>query len=470
MKDRPPYLPDFQRRRLLRAGVAGAGVLLLPGCLGGCGRRELPPAEGVAGSQAPHGVVVSFTDDPKTTRTVTWITDGTDAPGSTVEFDTGAAGLEAPFENSTRGKSSQIHGVQSFAHRATMTGLDPALPIRYRVGSDEGWSPVRVLAPASNGPKFRFCSFGDHGMTQFSRANLGHIAERNPQFFLLAGDLSYANGRQERWNPWFDQLETLSANIPVMMCPGNHEAEGNGGLAYKSRTTHPGEGTYYSFDYENVHFLVSTTGCLAEDGDLKKELEFMEADLAEAAARRAAGKIDFVAVLQHYTTWSDERFRRPNNPTLVRLEEDMLVRYGVDLLINGHDHGYQRSVPFAFGVPDPTGYVQVANGNGGVGLRKFGGRQQWSAKQSLHYGFTEYEVDGPTIRVTAWAVAAKGQTLTGKVTVADQFEVKARPREARSAFVHPIVAPEVRLADYESVLRHTLARNHAHLSGDHLFA
>src|SRR5687767_8686334 len=82
--------------------------------------------------------------------------------------------------------------------------------------------------------------------------------------------------------------------------------------------------------------------------------------------RRAAGKIDFLAVVQHYTTWSDERFRRPNNPTLVRLEEDMLVRYGVDLLVNGHDHGYQRSVPFAFGVPDPTGYVQVATGVGGA--------------------------------------------------------------------------------------------------------
>ena len=65
-------------------GLAGAGALLLPGCLGGCGRREVPPAEGVVGSQSPHGVVVSFTDDPKTTRTVTWITDGLEDPGTTL--------------------------------------------------------------------------------------------------------------------------------------------------------------------------------------------------------------------------------------------------------------------------------------------------------------------------------------------------------------------------------------------------
>lgn len=464
-----PSVPDFQRRRLLRMGLGGAGVLLLPGCLGGCGPREVPPAEGVAGTQSPHGIVVSFTGDPKTTRTVTWITDGLEDPGTTLEFDAGAAGLEAPFEHGVRGKASRIYGVGSLAHRATMTGLDPALPIRYRVGSDKGWSPVRMLAPASSGA-FRFCHFGDHGMTAFSRANTAQVAARNPNFFLLAGDLSYANGRQTLWNPYFDQLETLSANVPVMMCPGNHENEDSGGLAYKSRVTHPDPGTYYAFDYGNVHFLVSTAGCLADDGALKKELEFMEADLAEASARRADGKIDFVAVVQHYTTWSDERFRSPNNPTLVRLEEDMLVRYGVDLLINGHDHVYQRSVPFAYGVPDPAGYVQVANGVGGAGVRKFSGRQRWSARQSLHYGFTEYDVDGPLIRATAWAVGEKGGSVFATPKIVDQFEVKARGPGARNAFVRPIVAPDVRLADFEPVLRHTLARNRAHLRGEHLLA
>jgi acid phosphatase type 7 len=465
-----PPPPDLQRRRLLRMGLAGAGALILPGCLGSCGRREVPPAQGVAGSQSPHGVVVSFTDDPKTTRTVTWITDGLEDPGSTLEFDTGVAGPDAPFEHSTRGKASRIHGWPSLAHRATMTGLEPALPVRYRVGSDKGWSPVRVLGPASSGA-FRFCSFGDHGRTRYSRATVALAATRNPHFIVLVGDLSYAGARrQSLWNAYFDMLEPLSANVPVMMCAGNHEAEGNGGRAYKSRTTHPGAGTYYSFDYENVHFLVSTTGCLADDGALKKEIEFMEADLAESAARRADGKIDFVAVVQHYTTWSDERFRRPNNPTLVKLEEDMLVRYGVDLLVNGHDHGYQRSVPFAFGVPDPAGYVQVASGVGGAPLRKFGGRQQWSARQSLHYGFTEYEVDGRTIRVTAWAVARKDGPVLAMPTIVEQFEIKARDAAARTASVQPIVPPAVRLAEYEPVLRHTLARNQAHLRGDHLLA
>jgi hypothetical protein len=103
-------------------------------------------------------------------------------------------------------------------------------------------------------------------------------------------------------------------------------------------------------------------------------------------------------------------------------------------------------------------------------VRRFGGRQRWSAKQSLHYGFAEYDVDGRTIRVTAWAVGEKGGSVFATPKIVDQFEVTARSPVARNAFVRPIVAPDVRLADYESVLRHTLARNRAHLRGDHLLA
>ena len=472
----PP--PDLRRRSLLRAGLAGSS-LLLPG-LSACGRlpgsiasgkdAELPATGGT-----PHGLHVSFTADPRTSRTVTWFTDGLNAGKSQLQYAPVPLGMTAeqvqtlPLTETLDATSSSAHGVEVLTHRATISGLDPALPLRYRVGNGEKWSAVQVLAPASTG-KFRFAHFGDHGMSDYSRATVQRVLERNPDFFLLAGDLSYANGDQSKWNPYFDLLEPLTASVPMMAAPGNHEDEDNGGLAYKSRTTHPGAGTYYSFEYNRVHFQITTAGCLISDGTLAQELLLMELDLAQAAARRAAGQIDFIVVMQHFTTWTDEDGRSPANPTLVALEEHILLRYGVDLLLNGHDHEYQRSVPFAYGIPNSLGYVQVINGVGGVGVREFSGQQSWSAAQKLRYGFTEYEVDGPLIRATAWAIGEKDGPILETPEIMDQFEVPARGLIARREAVHPARAPELLLANYDGIARHTADRNRRHLRGDHLHA
>lgn len=471
----PPAPTDLRRRSLLRAGLAGSSLLLLPGCgrlPGNIAAKEtaLPATAGM-----PHGLHVSFTGDPHSSRTVTWFTDGLDAGKAVLQYGPVAPGMTAeqiqsqPLPATVEAVSSPAHGIEVLTHRATAAGLDAGLPLRYRVGNGERWSPVHVLAPAATG-KFRFAHFGDHGMSDYSRATVQRVLERNPDFFLLAGDLSYANGRQELWNPYFDLLEPLTARIPMMAAAGNHEDEDNGGLAYKSRTSHPGQGTYYSFEYNRVHFQITTAGCLISDGTLAQELVQMELDLAQAAARRAAGLIDYIIVVQHFTTWTDEDGRSPANPTLVALEEHILLRYGVDLLLNGHDHEYQRSVPFAYGIPNPLGYVQVINGVGGVGVREFSGQQSWSAAQKLRYGFTEYEVDGPRIRATAWAIGEKDGPILETPEIMDQFEVPARGLLARREAVRPVRAPETLLADFDGVARHTLERNRRHLRGGHLHA
>lgn len=464
-------LPDFSRRRLLRAGLlAGSGLVwlpTLPGC-GGNGPSATDPRP--ATGAGPRGIHVSFTGDPHTSRTITWFTDGLDDPGTQLEFDHVAPGMSAtdmqakPFAGRVEGTTEQAYGVDVLTHRATMSGLDPALPIRYRVGDGKRWSQVFVLRPASTG-RFRFGHFGDHGRSEYSRLTVQRLLERNPDFFLLAGDLSYANGDQPVWDEYFDLLEPLAAQVPMMAAAGNHEDEDNGGLGYKSRTAHPGAGTFYSFDYNNVHFLVSTAGALITDGTLPEELLTIEVDLAQAAARRAAGLLDFIVIVQHFTIWTDEDGRNPANPTLVAAEEDILLRYGVDLLLNGHDHEYQRSHAMAYGLQNPLGYVQVINGNGGVGIRSFSGQQGWSAAQQLRYGFTEYEVDGPAIRASAYALADPEQPALAQPEVMDQFEIAARPQLARREFVRPARGHERLLANFDGIARHTRERNRRHLHG-----
>jgi len=476
---------DLRRRQLLRAGVGLAIPPWLPGCGGSSAPGVGMPAESgslpqdcvaPATAAVPRGLHASFTGDPVSTRTLTWFTDGLEDPGTFVEYgplwpDMSAQQIAcAPFPARAGGQVQQTHGVDALTHAATMLALQPGLPVRYRVGAPGAWSEVRVLPAAPQGA-FRFCHFGDHGRKDASLSVLDGVAALQPDFFIVAGDLSYANGDHPAWDDWFKRLDPYASRIPMLTAPGNHEEEDNGGKAYKSRISQPGLGFRYGFDYGNVYFLFSTGGSLvggnlAQDADLVAELAWAERALARAAERRARGEIDFIVLVQHFTIWTDQEGREPANLSLVLLEEGKLLRYGVDLALVGHDHIYQRSVPMGRGRPREDGYIQVTGGAGGNSLRGFAPISDWSATDAIRYCFTEYLVDGPRLTAITWAVDRPDNSLAGgELTEIDRFEIQARDSVARRAFARP-PEPDISAENAEKLLKHTRLRNALHHRGE----
>lgn len=497
--------PDAVRRRLLQGLVGSGAIACLPGCGSGGGGVSLPNNQAPAtpgppdmaptpdplpdpnARFAPRGLHASVTEDVHSSRTITWFTDGLEAPDSVIEFDsvqpymTADAIKNQAFDMRFTGSSEPTFGVDAFTHRATASGIDPDLPLRYRVGSDDGWSGVHIL-PATPREDWTFVHFGDFGTdTPLPLRVAAELARQQYDLLLLAGDLSYANGDQPVWDDWFNRMQPLFANRITMAAPGNHEEEDNGGKSFKNRFSHPnpiiGGGrnsgsTFYSFDYNRIHFLVTTAGALVRDLTLPVEIVAIEADLALAAARRAAGRIDFIIVMQHFTIWTDQAGRSPNNPTLVALEENILVRYGVDLLLAGHDHVYQRSLPMSFGFPNPLGYVQMMVGTGGQSIRLFddNGIQPWSAKEFVGIGFCRYKVSGETITAQYLASPPIGledelrQTVQAPFSLQDEFTIKARDLLGRRLAAKPARNAEQLLADYPEIEKHTLERNRFHLA------
>ncbi|HEY0975354.1 MAG TPA: metallophosphoesterase family protein [Solimonas sp.] len=449
------------RRRLLQAG----STLLLPSLLQACGGSTAP--DGIAPPPAPRngprGVHLSWTGDPRKTRTVTWFTDAVDDAPGVVEF--GHDGGPMQIATAT---TEAAFDVPVTTHRATMKGFDPARPLRYRVRNGAATSPDFIVKPTPV-DRFRFAHFGDHGRTVYARAVREGILRRGSDFFVIAGDLSYADGNQPVWDDWFNQMEHLAAQVPMMCCPGNHEDKDGTGAAFRTRFSHPGRSeTFYSFDVGRVHLMVSTGGALITDGTLPAELVKIETDLATAALRRAAGEIDFIVFLQHFTIWTDEEGRSPANPTLVLLEENIMLRYGVDLLLVGHDHSYQRSQPMGLGLPLPFGYVQVCAGGGGQGMRTFDGFSAWSQVQQRRYSFVEYAVEPGRIVATTYAVDdGEDGPPTSDLSVIDEFELTPRPGIARHEAVKPIRDFQAILADagahWRYVEAHTKLRNAQHL-------
>ncbi|PPE75671.1 serine/threonine protein phosphatase [Solimonas fluminis] len=451
----------MKRRDLLKAGAP----LLLAPWLPGCGSSssyanggQTPPG---GSRNIARGLHASWTGDPHGSRAITWFTDGLNAPEGVVEFGQGH------FSQTVRAVASQAYDIDVLTHRAELGGYDPGKPLQYRVrhGGDS-LSATYTLKPMPRGA-FRFAHFGDHGLSGFSRLVREGILSRGVDFVLIAGDLSYANGDQPVWDDWFNQLEHLSASVPVLCAAGNHEEKDGNGSAYKTRLSQPGNGRYYSYVLNNVQFVISTGGAFVADGTLLAELLWLETTLAQASLRRARGEIDFIAFVQHFTLWTDEEGRSPNNPTLVLLEENILLRYGVDLLLVGHDHEYQRSHAMAFGQPREGGYVQVCGGGGGVGIRSFSGQSAWSAAQHLRYSFIEYAVEGRSIKAQAWAVDTPELQPSRELTLIDEFELTARSPQARNDSVKPIRDAGSLLAqsgaNWRYVEAHTRLRNAQHL-------
>lgn len=429
----------------------------------------------------PRGLHASWTDDPRTSRTLSWFTDGSQDPGTLLEYGPVTAGMDAcsiqnaPFPKRVSGSTGQVYGVNALFHKATASGLDPSLPIRYRVGSDGfGWSSVRVLPAAPAVDSFRFCHFGDHAINENSRAVIAGVQARAPDFLMIAGDLSYANGQQPLWDDYFNMLDPLASGLPVMTCPGNHEAKDGGGQGYLSRVAMPGNNRYYSYQYGPAHFCVSTGGSLVRDDNPQaipqwlEELAWIQRDLAQAAQKRADGVIDFIIFVQHYSLWTNCESRAPGNFSAIALEEYLLHLYGVDLLVVGHDHIYERSRPMAYGLPvSRGGYVQVTQGGGGQSLYELVPKlAAWSAMSTVCHGFTEYSVAGGKIRGTTWSVqGAEGNLLPdGQLRQIDSFEVVTRDAFSKSSIATLARLPSdfLHAFNYDEMVQHTITRNRLH--------
>ncbi|HAJ43497.1 MAG TPA: serine/threonine protein phosphatase, partial [Alcanivorax sp.] len=157
-------------RRLFLLGMAGTAVVL-SGCGGGGGSDTVTPAPNEPAppdpdpgtppepptqppapqpdSHPPRGLHVSLEDSTRRTRTVTWFSDGNEAPAQRLEYDQPEADWDPqsvqsrPFLKWVYARSEPTFGVEALTHRAMAPALDPRRPFRYRVGSPEGgWSRV----------------------------------------------------------------------------------------------------------------------------------------------------------------------------------------------------------------------------------------------------------------------------------------------------------------------------------------
>ena len=332
------------------------------------------------GADAATEVVVSW----HSLQPVTWPRVLLGTPNGTFERV-----VNARTVSYTDAKSGQI----VYAHHAKICPLHPGTEYLYAAGHDgaEPQFATFVTAPRGRAP-FTFTSFGDQGTPTtgkvyvppvgvtitnppFVNDNLGSPAagdttagvERvQPLFHLFNGDLCYANLATDRVRTWSDFWEnnTRSAKSrPWMPSAGNHENErGNGPIGYRAYQTYfslpevagqtdATKGMWYSFTVGSVRIISLNNDdiCYQDGGDSyvrgysgKAQRVWLERELA---ATRRDHDVDWIVVCMHQVAISTaDKF---NGADLGIRQEwlPLFDKYGVDLVVCGHEHHYERSHP-----------------------------------------------------------------------------------------------------------------------------
>ena len=309
--------------------------------------------------------------------TVCWVSDA-ETGGGTVQY---ASGVGA---NPAKGATVTEKGAKTRYHHLTIHGLKPYTRYAYQVtdGAKKSDSAT-FLTAAPPTQSFHFIAYGDcRTQPDKHTAVLKRMMTFHPDFVLQTGDLVADGTNEAHWDIFWKTAEPLMRDTAYYPALGNHEKEG---APYFRYFPVPAE---YSFDYGNAHFVAldsnrPETEWAAQEAWLKKDL---------LAHQGATWRI----VYFHHTMYTcvDKPDRRDLAKILSARLEPIMIAGKVQLVVNGHDHDYQRHVP-------PSGVTYLVTGGGGAPLYTVTPDTPYVKKAVMAHNDCEITVQGTTLSVRA---------------------------------------------------------------------
>ncbi len=320
-----------------------------------------------------------------------------------------------------------------------------------------------------NEQKIKIVAVGDFGCRPVAQDNIKQIELQKPDIFLALGDLTY----EPTADCWYDMTKALDSKTKIAI--GNHEddeekATGGSKELKDSLLEHYDlQNSYYSFDYGNVHFLVLDTQLEfslnvfkqveeedKENDDNNKDDESNKPDAKYYATtlKDLLAKHDIKGEIPPYHLINDEMivedvplntkqyefvvndlektnnnssidwiivmFHKPFYSSLSSHIQEYIMRekyqpvfdkYGVDMVLQGHNHIYDRTLPIKFNPNNiskplvdesnntnkffnPEGSIFSVIGLGGRSSHIFLNQPDYVVKQHNGFGFLNIEIKG----------------------------------------------------------------------------
>lgn len=331
-----------------------------------------------AGEIKPEQIHLSWTENTNQMR-VTWVT--------YIHYSAQAAfrpilcgGVPSPSEFTTI-KASTTKFLESktgedkyqYISTAVFDDLKPQCWYEYKVANWNAWSDTYIFSGRTpdtdetyndvNNP-LTMVIFGDWGtgdLGQYTKHLLGEeTIARDYAGIIHMGDMAYnldsENGQVG--DEYLRMIEPISATIPYMTAPGNHEGYNNY-THYKARFNMPyneannGTSYFYSFNLGAVHFVVYNSNAYFHSTPISiceadTQNNWLIQDLAEANANRDV-RPWIIALAHHPLYCSQDWFESGSQndcgkePSILKpYVEDIFYKNGVDIVFQAHVHNYER--------------------------------------------------------------------------------------------------------------------------------
>lgn len=275
-------------------------------------------------------------------------------------------------------------------------------------------------------PDFNFGAVGDWGCSSNAQNTVNNIVSKNTELVASLGDFSYEN----TGDCWLQLVDPIDEKMKIVI--GNHDDLTPSML--NQYMNHFGlTKQFYSFNYQNVHFTVMSTETTWSQGS--EQYNFVSNDLSAAAADP---NINWIVISFHKLAYKSPNFLE-TLPTLRDTYHPLFDRYGVDLVLQGHDHNYQRSYPLRFNsnnppspiitdtntanYNDPEGQIYATIGTGGIGFHGLTSQAPYIVyQQTSDFGFLNLDI-------TEGGTRLSGNFYANDGTIKDTFSiVKTTPK------------------------------------------
>ena len=310
-------------------------------------------------SKDPDRIILTFNGNPSTKRAVTW---RTDSSVKKAEAQIAVAGINSDFvkEASTYTANTEEFDLGLYKsnkslivnyHSVVFENLKPSTLYAYRVGFAENWSEwIQFKTANDTYSPTQFVYFGDAQndiLNHWSRViRMAYKTAPDASFVIHAGDLVDSAHKDNEWAQWFKAGGFIHSQWTAIPVVGNHEFQRFDGyegtlprrlsIQWRPQFTLPVEEnldeklheTVYSVEYQDILVLV-----LNSTGQLEEQTEYIREKLTNSDAK-------WKIVTNHHSVFSPAEGR--DFEYARKVWKPLFEKYGVDLVLNGHDHTYAR--------------------------------------------------------------------------------------------------------------------------------